>query len=304
MAEELLRAKGDTQLIGQNWPAKFIRRHPNLKSVFIAPQDRNRQLSEDPDIIAHWFELYKDTIDEHNIEPEDIYNIDEKGAALEITGKERCIVSKSEKRPKTTQDGNREWCTVLECISLKGKVLSPWIIFKAKLQKKEWQIKLRELRREAGEEEPGHICVSDNGWTDSELGIRWLEDCFGPETSKDQKGEWRLLLWDGYTSHISTAVIRYCLENKIIPLCLLPYITHLLQPCDVGLFGPEATLYKHEIARRCRPGAHAWIDKIQFLEAYCEIRPIALCQKNVEHAWRDSGLYPFDPNIVLSRLEL
>jgi hypothetical protein len=53
-----------------------------------------------------------------------------------VIGKERCIVSKSKKRPKTTQDGNRELCTVLEYISLKGKVLSPWIIFKAKLQKK------------------------------------------------------------------------------------------------------------------------------------------------------------------------
>jgi hypothetical protein len=50
-----------------------------------------------------------------------------------IAGEEHCIISKSEKRPKTAQDSNREWCTVLKCISLKGKVLSPWIIFKAKL---------------------------------------------------------------------------------------------------------------------------------------------------------------------------
>jgi hypothetical protein len=185
MAEELLQAKGDTQPIGKNWPAHFLIRHPALKSVFVSPQDRNRQLSEDPDIISHWFELYYDTVTEHNIEPEDTYNMDEKGAAMGIAGEERCIVSKSEKRPKTAQDGNREWCTVLECISLKGKVLSPWIIFKAKLQKPEWTRKLRQLRADAGEEEPGHICVSDNGWTDSELGLGWLEKCFGPETSKD-----------------------------------------------------------------------------------------------------------------------
>jgi hypothetical protein len=67
--------------------------------------------------------------------------------------------------------------------------LSPWIIFKGKIQKTEWTIKLRELRAEAGEEEPGHICVSENGWTDSELGLKWLQDTFGPETSINQKGE-------------------------------------------------------------------------------------------------------------------
>jgi hypothetical protein len=88
--------------------------------------------------------------------------MDEKGVVMEVIRKERCIVSKSEKRLKTIQDKNREWCTVFEYISLKGKVLSLWIIFKAKLQKKEWQIKLRELRRETGEEEPSHIYVSNN----------------------------------------------------------------------------------------------------------------------------------------------
>jgi hypothetical protein len=133
MAEELLRAKGDIQPIRKNWPTYFLRRYLILKSVFVSPQDRNRQLLEDPNIISHWFELYYNTIQEYNIEPEDIYNMDKKGAAMGITREEHCIVSKSKKRLKTTQDGNREWCTVLECISLKGKVLSPWIIFKAKL---------------------------------------------------------------------------------------------------------------------------------------------------------------------------
>jgi hypothetical protein len=100
--------------------------------------------------------------------------MDEKGAAMGIIAKERCIVSKSEKTPTIVQDGNREWYMIIECISLTGKVLSPWIIFKAKLQKQEWTRKLRELRIEASEEEPGHICVSKNGWTDAELGLKWL----------------------------------------------------------------------------------------------------------------------------------
>ena len=86
-------------------------------------------------------------------------------------------------------------------------------------------------------------------------------------------------------------------------MCLPLHTTHLLQPCDVGLFGPEATLYKNAIAHRCRPGAHYSIDKEVFLEVYCEIRPQALCQRNIEHAWRDSGLLPFNPNIVLSKLK-
>ena len=108
MAKELLKAKGDTELIKKNWPSSFLKRHPLLKSVFTTPQDRNRQLSKDYDIIAHWFDLYQETVKEHNIQPEDTYNIDEKGAAIGVIEKQRYIVSKNERRPKSTQDKNRE----------------------------------------------------------------------------------------------------------------------------------------------------------------------------------------------------
>jgi hypothetical protein len=67
MAEELLIAKGDTNPIGKNWPSTFLNRHPLLKSVFTTLQDRNRQLSKDYDIIAHWFNLYQETVEEHDI---------------------------------------------------------------------------------------------------------------------------------------------------------------------------------------------------------------------------------------------
>ena len=53
MADKLLRAKGETQLISPNWPSRFLTRHLKLKSVFINPRNRNRQLSKDPNIITH-----------------------------------------------------------------------------------------------------------------------------------------------------------------------------------------------------------------------------------------------------------
>jgi hypothetical protein len=67
MAEELLVAKGDTNPIRVNWPSSFLKRHPLLKSVFTTPQDRNRQLSKDYNIIAYWFDLYQETVEEHSI---------------------------------------------------------------------------------------------------------------------------------------------------------------------------------------------------------------------------------------------
>ena len=101
MAEGLLKAKGDTTLLGKNQPSTFLKRYPNLKSVFTTPQDQNQQLSEDQDIINHWFELYKATVKKYKIQAEDTYNMDEKEVALGLRIKVRSIVSKSNKRLKS-----------------------------------------------------------------------------------------------------------------------------------------------------------------------------------------------------------
>jgi len=129
--------------------------------------------------------------------------MDEKGVALGVGMKVRSIVSKRNKQPKSSHDGNREWATLIEAISLTGKVLSPWIIFKGIVNNKAWTDKLIALRKAQGEEYTGHICVSPNGWTDSELGIEWLRKCFEPETATGEEEEYRLLLWDGHSSHIT-----------------------------------------------------------------------------------------------------
>ena len=117
------------------------------------------------------------------------------------------------KKAEMTQPGNREWVSLLECVSMTGQVLRPWIIFKGKQQMVSWW----EVT-DSGIE--GHIATSENGWTDNELGLLWLQQCFNPETKAIQKGEWRLLLMDGHASHISTDVIQYCIAQKIILLCL------------------------------------------------------------------------------------
>ena len=111
MAEELLLAKGDNldkNPLGKNWPGSFLKRHPDLKSIFITSQDKNRYFSEDYNTIKHFFDLYSETVAEHDVQPEDIYNMDEKSAMMGVIRQQRCIVSKAEKRPKSVQDRNQE----------------------------------------------------------------------------------------------------------------------------------------------------------------------------------------------------
>jgi hypothetical protein len=216
--------------------------------------------------------------------------MDEKGIMMGFIGKVRVIVSKHDKKIYMTQPGNREWVSLIECISLDGRLTRPWVIFKAKQHQKAWFSAFPEV----------HIGLSDNGWTDNEIGLEWLKKCFEPETRCGD--EYRLLILDGHASHISTKAIKFCVASKIIPLCLPPHTTHLLQPLDVGIFAALATAYKAGVRERSKFIVSYSIDKIDFLEIYGSAREKAITPLNIEKAWKAVGLEPLDPEVVLKQL--
>ncbi len=111
-----------------------------------------------------------------------------------------------------------------------------------------------------------------------------------------------MLLIDGHASHITTAAIQFCIDNKIILLCLPPHTTHLLQPLDIGVFAPLAIAYKTRVHETTRYGANYSIDKTDFLELYQKARHDAMTPYNIHRAWLKCGLHPFNPQLVLQQL--
>ena len=204
MAHELLQARGDTKELGVNWISQFLARHLLLKAKFVNGLDKTRVSSQDPSIISAWFDLFaKHRVD---VEDEDIYNMDEKGIMTGANEAVKCIISKYEKKTFMTAEGSREWVSLIECISMANKKCPPWIIFKGKLLKASW---LKVLKS-------GHIAVSDNGWTDMELGMAWLRECFHPNTLRfNEQGRQRprILIYNGHSSHILNEAIQFCLAN-------------------------------------------------------------------------------------------
>ena len=174
-----------------------------------------------------------------------------------------------------------------------GRVLKPWIIFKAKLKQKAWFEALGDR---------GSIATSESGWTDNELGLGWLQNCFDAETSATQKGDYRMLCVDGHASHITTAAVQHAIQNKIILLCLPSHSTHVLQPLDVGIFAPLATHYKNNILKISRFGGSFQVDKVDFIEQYLVARDATFTVEVIKSAWRKTGLLPLDPGVVLRQL--
>ena len=147
------------------------------------------------------------------------------------------------------------------------------------------------------------MCLSDNGWTDNELGMKWFSEHFGPLSEKlHRTSKWRILIYDGHASHITCGVIRYCIEKNIILLCLPPHSTYKLQPLDVKVFSPLASYYRKGVVARCQYAATYNVDKIEFLDIYQDAREKAFTIKNIKSGWATAGLSPYNPDIVLETL--
>ena len=259
MADKLLAARGAGQ-VGQKWPANFVKRTDSLRTCFNRAYNRQRALCEDATLIKRWFKLVEETKAEQGICDEDVYNFDEAGfmmgkitTQLVITGAER------RGRPKTLQPGNREWVTLIAAISAAGWSVPLFLIFAGQYHLSAWY-------EEAEIPRDWAIAVSDNGWTNNELGVKWLKH-FNAHTQARSIGARRLLIIDGHKSHQSLAFQELCKENNIYTLCMPPHSSHLLQPLDVGCFSPLKRAYSREVESLMRNHINH-ITKLEFLPAF------------------------------------
>jgi hypothetical protein len=76
--------------------------------------------------------------------------------------------------------------------------------------------------------------------------------------------------------------------------------SHLLQPLDVGCFGPIKRAYGGLVEAKMRLGFHH-IDKHDFLQAYPEARDKVFTIQNIQSGFRATGIVPSDPTEVLKR---
>jgi len=286
----------DRDHVGKNWASRFIRDTPSIRTRISQPYDDERAKCEDPKTIGKWFEALLNTKKKYGILDEDTYNFDETGFMM---GRIRpgMVVTATERRhrPKTRQPGNREWVTAIQAIGATGHVVPAYIIFGCKTIHLNWY---QNRALPSG----WKLDHTENGWTNNEKGLEWLKH-FEEHTRHRTVGTWRLLLLDGHESHNSAKFDQFAKEHKIMCFYLPPHSSHLTQPLDVGCFAPLKTYYDMELSKRSRYG-HVLIDKPEFLAAFLAAFPKAFSEKNVKGAFRGTGLVPWDPEKVLSQLDV
>jgi len=79
--------------------------------------------------------------------------------------------------------------------------------------------------------------------------------------------------------------------------------SHLLQPLDVGCFAPLKKAYGNQVGDLIRNHINH-ITKLEFLPAFKAAFVAAITKDNICGSFRGAGIIPYDPEAVLSKLEI
>ena len=140
------------------------------------------------------------------------------------------------------------------------------------------------------------FAYTDNGWIKDYVGLEYLKNHFDKYAIPSKSGAVRLLLCDSHSSHDTYEFKEYCIEHNIAFFYFPSHATHLLQPLDVGVFGP--------LDRYCSQEVDTWtasqplatpLFKADFLPTCEHARKEGVTEQNIRKAWVECGIHPYGP---------
>ena len=144
--------------------------------------------------------------------------------------------------------------------------------------------------------------VSESGWMDGANFLSWFRKLFLPAVGHLTATGPVYLFFDGHHSHITLELICTAQEANVKLFCLPPNCTHILQPLDVGVFGPVkktwVTVLKQwkletrgtNVSKEALPGLIAKLWEQSLTPAQCT------------GSFRGCGIFPLSRNAVISKL--
>ena len=295
MANYLLETRR-AKRVGKLWAHRFVQRRPELKTRFNRVYDFQRALCEDPELIAAWFRLVENIRTKYGVLDCDFYNFDETGFMMGMITP-GMVVTRADRRgrAKGVQPGNREWATAIVCVNGEGWSIPPFLVVQGVHHLANWY-------SESGLPHDWVIKPTNNGWMNNETGLEWVKH-FDRHTTTRAKGPYRMLVLDGHESHESIVFQDYCKSHNIITLSLPAHSSHITQPLDVGCF----SVLKRKYGRQIEDFIKAYINhitKVEFFIAFKAAYQQSITVQNAQAGFRGAGLIPFDPQAVISKLDI
>jgi len=110
--------------------------------------------------------------------------------------------------------GNQEQYTIIESVSAASNSIPPLVIMKGVIILKRW---FAELPPELDNLLVG---TSDSGYSNDTLFFQWLQH-WEHFTGISRRGKYRILLLDGYDSHLTYSALKFCEQQNVVVVLLL-----------------------------------------------------------------------------------
>ncbi|KAF8721838.1 DDE superfamily endonuclease, partial [Rhizoctonia solani] len=272
--------------LGKHWIEQFLNRHPELKVTTSKRIDEKRVMAKNPANVMEFYVILSNVLQGYKIDHTCIFNLDEKGFPMGLTGKEKVVILTWDHRDGYAGDGTRKLVTTIECICANGTVLPPMIIMKGKNVQKAWQ--------EGSPLDPStQWACSPNGWTDNELGVEYIKAFDEWTAEKASNGQWHCLILDGHGSHLTYEFLQYTWDAHIIVIGLPSHTTDFLQPLDRVVFRALQWYYSQAVGKWMQQMLH--VTKSSFSFVLHTARVQAYTEENILSAFEATGIWPLEP---------
>ena len=120
------------------------------------------------DKVDAWFDLFEEKVCANGVDPKNVYSMDETNVKLGDKSSKYAFQRVEENDVYPPDDNDAEYVTILETISMDGKSLPPFVIFKGRKLQKTWMSKVKS--------KDWCYKTSNTGWTNNEMAVQWLRE--------------------------------------------------------------------------------------------------------------------------------
>ena len=209
------------------WLDKFLRRHSlSLRRQTSIQQKLPAQLEGK---ISTFLADVKALRMQHNFVDDLIINMDETPVCFDMAS--NSTIAKKGSREviiRGTGAHKRRFTVTLTCTA-SGKMLQPFVTFKAKTQRILKKIPIKECNV--------IVTTQPKGWMDHKLMLTWIRKVLVQHT----KGRHALLVFDTFKDHLTDDILAILAKNNISHAVIPGGCTRMIQPLDVCLNKPFKT---------------------------------------------------------------
>ena len=211
--------------------------------------------------------------------------MDEVGFDLATTRRTRRVAPRTSSSKAQASLATSDHITVIATISTSDAPVPPFVIYKGGHVIEEWMATVEKQPRVMAD-------VTDSGYSNSYMTIRWLKDCFDPTTKGRADGQRRLLFLDGPDIHTSVDFLEACGERNIVPIVLPANLSAIFQPLDVDFFHHLKLAYHRQVDDYQLGSKAGRVSKAYFGGWFQRAWQETATSRQIRSAWAKAHLYP------------